>query len=920
MTDSLNGKPPVWHALLINDLEELLGTDISSGLKQEEAKSRLETMGINRLPEGKPETIPTIFFRQFKSPLIYVLFISSIIIFSIGETIDSILILVVVLFNSIVGTIQEGKAQNTIQALKKFVKTNATVIRDGQEIIISDEEVVPGDILILQEGEKVPADARLFESDYLLINEAAMTGESMPVLKTNKNLKKEDLLITRQENMVFLGTNVARGQGKAIVVATGAKTRIGKIGEKIAAIDTEIPLRRDIRRLSKAIMIIVAASGLLVFSLGVFLDHLSAAEMFKTVISLAVSTIPEGLPIVLTLVLAKGVWSMAKKNVLVKKLQAVEALGKAHVIAVDKTGTITKNELVVRKIFVGGKMFELGGVGYETKGEIKINNQVVEPLDHNELLLAGRLASISASAGVAFNEEEKIWRVSGDPTEAAMLIAGEKIGFKKNTLEQENPKISELPFDYKSKYHATLNKTKDGFLLTTTGAPEAILSLSSKLFSETGTETVLTKKKAEELEKTFHQLSRNGLRVVAFGYREIKKKEPEIIKEIKGLVFGGFYAMEDSLREEAPLAVQRAQAAGLRVVMITGDHKLTATAIAKEAGIWQEGGEILTGDEINNLNQEELDEKVMNTLVFARVTPEDKMKIIQSYRRQGKIIAMTGDGVNDAPPLVAADLGIAMGKIGTEVAKEASDIILLDDNFGNIISAAEEGRGIYKTIKKVILYLLSTNTGEVGLIILALAIKLPLPILAAQIIWLNLVTDGFLDVALGMEKKDSGLLRRDFKQSRKIIDGLMIQRIIFMATPMILGTLYLFARSLNNGNGSKALTISLTTLAIFQWLNAWNCRSESQSLFKTNLFSNKFLVGATILVIFLQALAIYTPFMQKILNTTPLTLGEWLASIAVASSIIIIEEIRKFFYRKINRVGSSDDPVKDLSQTILAKG
>ncbi|MDP1690228.1 MAG: HAD-IC family P-type ATPase [bacterium] len=877
-------------------LEELHSNE--NGLSADEAVRRLKEDGPNTLPEAKADGLPLIFLRQFQSPLIYLLFAASVAVFLLGEVADGSIILAVLLFNSIVGTIQEGKAQNTLRALKRYVETTATVVRDGMEISIPDYEVVRGDILVLREGEKVPADARVFVANNLKLDEASLTGESEPVGKVVETIHKKDLPVAEQRNMVFKGTNVVVGNGQAVVVAIGVNTVIGTIAKELSAIDTEIPLKANIRYLSRAIMAIVGVISLSLFVLGLLKGE-KIITIFATVVSLAVSVIPEGLPVVITLVLATGVWRMSKRNALVKKLQAVEALGQARVIAVDKTGTITKNELVVREIWTEGKTFTIGGIGYEPEGSVTLGASIVDAANHPELLLVGKIAALGASARVFFSEAEKRWRVTGDPTEAAIRVFGEKVGFKKDDELREAPLVSEIPFDYRFKYHAAVfGMTKEDSFLVVSGAPEAVLEQSTHVRRD-GKNHLFGQDDREEAKKVFAEMSSRGLRVVAIAMRD-RFSESLSPEAIHGLTFVGFFGMQDILRPEVAQAMERATAAGIRVVMITGDYTLTARAIAKEAGIWHEGDELLTGAMIDKMSDDELKERVANVSVFARVTPEHKLQIINAYKKRGEIIAMTGDGVNDAPSLVAADLGVAMGKIGTEVAKEAADIVLLDDNFGSIISAVEEGRNIYKTIKKVILYLFSTGLGEVLTIIGALMLGYPLPLLAAQIIWLNFVTDGFLDVALAMEPKESGLLSGTFERPKKyLVDGLMLQRMILMALPMMLGTLFLFQKYVETDIG-KAWTISLTTLAVFQWFNAWNCRSESRSFFRTDFFSNRFLIAATAVVVSLQMFAVYTPFFQRFLHTVPLGFNEWLMIIAVATSIIWVEEVRKFFYRRRN--------------------
>ena len=863
------------------------------GLGAEEAKSRLSKFGANKLPEAKVDGLVVIFLRQFQSPLIYILMAASVVVFVMGKIVDGSIILAVLLFNAIVGTIQEGKAQNTLLALKKFAETKATVLRDGKELIISDTEVVPGDLLILQEGEKIPADARVISSSNIKLDESALTGESEPVHKISEPLPAGSSE-SDHKNMLFKATNIVAGNGKAIVVATGVETAIGRIAGKIKGLDTEIPLKGNIRYLSRLIIATVAFISTSLFFIGILTGKL-VKEMFATVVSLSVSIVPEGLPIVVTLILAMGVWRMSKRNALVKKLQAVEALGQARIIAVDKTGTITKNELVIRKVYINDTNFDIDGDGYEPKGNVRIDNIIVDAVNHPGLLFAGKIGAYCASARVMYSEEEKRWRIAGDPTEAAMLVFAQKLGFHKDELERENPVIAEIPFDYRLKYHALIHGRNDKKILTVVGAPEVVLGLSEKIWRD-GKNHQLGNKEKERLEAIFTQMSQDGLRVIAFAETTDvpNKLKPEGIGD---LTFVGFYGMQDTLRPEVASAMQKATDAGIRVVMITGDHKITATSIAKQAGIYHEGDTVLTGSDVDTLSEAELTDKLGTTSVFARVSPDYKLTIIKAFRARGEIVAMTGDGVNDAPSLVAADLGVAMGNIGTEVAKEAADIVLLDDNFGSIVSAVEEGRSIYKTIKKVILYLFSTSLGEVFTITGALILGFPLPILAAQIIWLNFVTDGFLDVSLAMEPKEQGLLRGNFEHPKKyLVDRLMAKRMILMALPMAIGTLLLF-KGYYEADITKAWTMSLTLLAAFQWFNAWNCRSEDKSIFQMNLFSNKFLVGATVTVIALQFLAIYNPFMNTFLRTTPLNLSDWLIIIPIAASIVLVEEIRKLFAR-----------------------
>jgi len=881
-----------WHARATADVMAALRSS-ENGLADREVASRLKEVGPNALPEIPPESYSAIFLRQFRSPLIYLLIIAAVCVWWLGETADAIVILAVLLFNAVIGAVQEGRAQNTLRALKSFSEAHATVLREGTERIVLDREVVPGDIIVLREGEKVPADARILVAHALSVDEAALTGESEPVQKSSQALLTPSLAVTDQKNMVFKGTNIVAGSGRAIVVATGTHTEIGAIAREISEVKDEIPLQREIRRLSNIIIGVVVVLSIALYAIGRSLGH-SAIDMFATVVTLAVSVVPEGLPIVITLVLASGVWRMSKRHALVKRLQAVEALGQARVIATDKTGTITKNEMVVQKVS-DGKVFDISGIGYEAEGGAHLDGVRIAPSEHPDLQEMGRIAALAASARVMYSEETKQFSVAGDPTEAALMIFAKKLDMTREELEAEHPLITEIPFDSARKYRAVLNRAPRGTRLSVVGAPETVLALSSSRQSA-GRKVALTSDAREEIENSVHDLSRQGLRVVALARASGTAVTLEH-DDVHDLTFVGLIGMKDGLREGVFEALETARSAGIRVVMITGDHAVTARAIAQEAGIFRAGERVLTGDEMDALSDEELSKALDRVAVFARVTPAHKLRIVRAYQARGEIIAMTGDGVNDAPSLVAADLGVAMGLIGTEVAKEAADIILLDDNFGSIVAAIEEGRSIYATIKKVITYLFSTSVGEVLVIAGALFASLPLPLLPAQIIWLNLVTDGFLTVALGMEPKEKGLLEKKFDASDKnLVDRLMTVRMVVMAIPMALGTLALFALYMDDM--AKALTMSLTTLAVFQWFNAWNCRSDRESVFTTNPFANGYLVAALGVVIALQVFAVYVPFAQQFLHTTSLSLADWLLIIPVASTVLFAEEARKWIVRR----------------------
>ncbi len=863
------------------------------GLTLNEVVKRIKQYGRNSLPAVKTLSTAKLFLRQFQSPLIYILLIASGVVLFLGEFTDTIVIIVVLIINALIGVLQEGKAQNTLEALKNFTKTQAVVVREGVEEVIIDEEVVPGDVIVLREGDKVPADARLFEVRNIRIDESAMTGESEPVSKNIDVVSKTITNPADQRNMVFRGSLVVAGSARAIVVATGVQTLIGGISQKMIGLDTEIPLNKDIKILSRNIGLGVLVISALVFGVGILYGN-SVNDMFFTSVAVAVSLVPEGLPVVITLVLSIGAYRMAKQNALVKNLAAVEALGQASVIAVDKTGTITKNELMIEKVFVGGKLFSVLGNGYEPRGDVLFDSIPIDPANHPELMFAGKIATFCANARVVLREKEKTWQVSGDPTEAAMLVFGEKIGFHKDELEQEEPQINDLPFDSKLKYHATLHSVKKKAFLSVVGAPESVLDLSTNIRFGTYVKKLTEAGKAE-IESLIHSMSREGLRVLAVSYISDYKEELNV-NPIHGATLVGLFGMRDVLREGVRESVEAARANGVRVVMITGDHKITAETIAREAGIYKEGDSIITGKELTSLPIGEILKRVPITSVFARFSPEEKLDIIQFLKKNGDTVAMTGDGVNDALSLVAADLGIAMGGIGTEVSKEAADIVLLDDNFKSIVAAISEGRNIYLGIKKVIQYLFSTGLGELFTVVGAMLIFLPPPVFPTQILWLNLVTDGFLVVALAFEPKENVQKRIAIRGRGFFFDKHSIMRAVLMGITMAVITVAVFRIYLGI-DPAKAYTMSLTVLAALQWWNAWNVKSDHESIWSKNIFGNPYLIIATCAVIVLQFWAIYHPIMQHVLKTTALSFIEIVIAIVVSFIIVLVEEARKFVYR-----------------------
>ncbi len=877
-----------WYQFSKTQIISELGTNLETGLSRTEAQARFLKYGPNTLPENEPDSWIKVFARQFQSPLIYILLVCALIVYFLGEVVDAGIIIVVVVSNAGIGAVQEGKSNKVLRSLKKLTQTEAAVLRDGVEQIIPESEVVVGDILVLSEGQKIAADCRVLVGYNLVLDESAFTGETGGVLKKDQVLSEADLPVSGQHNMAFKGTNILTGNGRAVVTAVGAATELGKISKSLLQPEEEIPLQKNIRLLSRVIIyaIILVSAGL--FALGLSAGK-GFREMFALVVSLAVSVVPEGLPLVLTVILASGVWRMSKRNALVKKLQAVEALGQAKVIAVDKTGTITRNQMVVKQVYAGGKVFSITGDGYVPAGKAYVGDK--EENANADLQLAALISSLASKATVQLSEQTGNYKVAGDPTEAAMSVLGEKLGYPRESQFAAYREAAEIPFDYKNKYRAVFYEYEDKIFCTVSGAPEVLLKHSTHILENGRIKAFLDqeKKRAEDMLEEF---SSRAFRVVAFGFKYQPKTHPA--DNIADLVFGGFYGIEDTIRPEAKNSVRRAEKEGVRIVMVTGDLKNTAKAIAREAGIFKEGDLVLTGVELSQMGEEDLAKKLPHVSVFARVTPEDKMKIIRAYKKAGLIIAMTGDGVNDAPSLMAADLGVAMGKIGTEVAKEAADIVLLDDNLDSIVAAIKEGRVMYENIKKSLQFLFSTSMGELLVIVAALLFSLPVPLTAVQILWMNLITDSLIAAALALEKEEPE--NHQLQRSKYFMDGQALVHVAMVAGLMTAGGLYIF--NLYYPMGSvKAMTMALTLLCIYQWYNGLNCRFTQKSILNKRLFSNGYLWLAIAVNLGLQLFAVYNPFMQSILKTTSLTWQEWVVAGGLGLTIILAEELRKLVLR-----------------------
>ncbi len=899
---------PVWHTMSIESVETALKTG-RLGITPEEAKRRLEEFGPNILREKKGPSALTIFASQFKNYLILVLVAAAIIALFLGDFTDALVIIVVIILNALLGFFQEYRAEKSIEALKKLTAPHAIVIRGGHQEEILASELVPGDLVLIETGERVPADIRLLESTSLEIDESLLTGESIPAKKKAERLEEKRLPIADRKNMAYMGTIITRGRGIGYVVSTGMRTEIGRIAELIQTVETEeTPLQVKLRDLAKKLTYAVIVICLIVFLIGTLREG-HVFDMFLNAVGLAVAAIPESLPAVVTITLALGVQRMVKRNAVIRKLPAVQTLGSATIICSDKTGTFTRNEMTVIKLYVNNSIFDVTNVGYEPKGKFYHNNSVIDPKQIPSLKL---LLTIGALCNNAKLEKNGNWRIIGDPTEGALIVAAEKAGLKQKELSEQYPRIAEIPFESERKLMSTIHETPQGTKIACIkGATEVVLNLSSKIYTD-GQIRELTSKEKEELLKINQNMASDALRVLALAYRELPTEHQEYTSENieKDLIFVGFQGMLDPPRDEAIMAVQTAKKAGIKVVMITGDNEFTAKSIARKLGLLERDGKVLTGADLEKMSDAQLDEAVQEVAVYARVSPEHKLRIVNSLKKKNQIVAMTGDGVNDAPALRKADIGIAMGITGTDVAKEASEMILIDDNFASIVAAVEEGRTIYNNIKKTIYYLLSTNVGEILTIFIGLMIGLPIPLVAVQILWINLVTDSFPALALAADPAEAGImLHRPRDPLEPVITRRMFFNMIFVATVMLVSTLLLYSfvlgvfspLGISYSNLDTARTAAFTNMVFLQLFHSFIVRSERESVFKVGFFSNKYLVLGTTISLLLQLAVVYLPQLQTLFHTTPLSVFELVIVVLASSSLLFSTEVVKFYDRRMAR-------------------
>ncbi|MEK7279693.1 MAG: calcium-translocating P-type ATPase, PMCA-type [Nitrospirota bacterium] len=867
-----------WHQMEIKDILEALKTS-SGGLSGTEAERRLSEYGPNRLKEAKKKTPLLILLDQFKDFMILVLIGAAIISGIIGDPEDTIVIVIIVFLNALIGFIQEYRAERALEALKSMATPVVTVRRDGKLEKVRSEDIVPGDIIILETGMMLPADLRLIEVSRLKVMEAALTGESVAVDKDIYPINDEHAPLAERKNMAYKGTSITYGRGAGVAVETGMQTELGKIATMLQEEEeTKTPLQKRLAIFGRRLAITLMAVCGLVFTIGIIRGE-PPLIMFLTALSLAVAAIPESLPAVVTISLAIGARKMVRQNALIRRLPAVETLGSVTYICTDKTGTLTMNKMAVEEIYVDGKI-----VRSPEFGVLSLKQDQPSTLLYNAMILNND----TANGGDG--------RPIGDPTEVALFVAAEKAGLDKKLVESRFKRIAEIPFDSDRKCMTTIHEVPEGgFLSITKGAIEVILDKSVNVLTSQGSIDI----NREEIAKVSERMAADGLRILGLGIRRFEILPDGIHpRDIEcDLILIGMVGIMDPPREEIKEAVALCRSAGIHPVMITGDHPITARAIARRIGIIDDSGEIMTGTKLERMPMEEFEKKVKDIRVYARVAPDQKLKIVKALQDDGEFVAMTGDGVNDAPAIKRADIGIAMGITGTDVAKEASDMVLLDDNFATIVRAVAEGRHIYDNIRKFVRYLLTTNSGEIWTVFLAPLVGLPMPLLPIHLLWINLVTDGLPALALSIEPPEGNVMARPPRHPKEnLFAGGLWQHVLWVG--LLMGGICLFIQALAIKNGFHWQTMVFTVLGLLQMGHVLAIRSERESLFKQGLFSNRPLFGAVFLTFALQIFIIYAPFMQRIFKTVSLSPKEFIMCIALASVVFFAVEIEKLLKRR----------------------
>jgi magnesium-transporting ATPase (P-type) len=891
---------PRWHAESAGDVVDRLGSG-DAGLSTDEAGHRLDVHGPNQLEEEPPPHPLVVLVRQFRSPLIYILLAAAAVTVLLEEYIDAAVIAAVLALNAIIGFTQERKAEGAVRALMGLVVPHAKVVRGGQEWEIDSRELVPGDMVLLEPGSRVPADLRLTWTNSLQIDESLLTGESLPVSKRADTVDHEAPLADRS-NMAFTGAVVTSGRGRGVAVATGSGTELGAIAGLIRSEHSmDTPLQRRMARFASIVGIVVGVASVLVFASGVALGG-EVEDMFLTAVALAVAAIPEGLPVVFTITLALGVRRMAQRNAIIRRLPAVETLGSTTVIGSDKTGTLTENRMTVRTVWASGRRYELQGAD-PTSG-FALDGVAVDVADHVALgstLLTGVLANEADAARTSSGIHS-----TGDPTEVALLVAAMGAAVEPEAVREAHPTFAEIPFESERRYSATVCDVDGHHEVFVKGAPERIIEMCTHMLTSDGPVPI----DGDALREVAHDLASDGLRVLAFARRRLPQRlrDADDLDDPDELVLVGMQGMLDPPREGVRDAIATCHGAGIGVVMITGDHAVTARAIAADLGITEPGGQVLTGSDMSKMTDDELQERVSEVRVFARVAPEEKLRIVRAFQGRGDVVAVTGDGVNDAPALKAAEIGVAMGESGTDVAREASDMVLTDDNFVSIAAAVEEGRVTFDNVRKVTFFLVSTGAATIIAITVGVWLQWPLLMLPAQLLWLNLVTNGLQDVALAFEPGEEGVVDRPPRPVREgVLNGRLWSRTVVAGVVMAAGTLVLFRWQLDRANADTdaaltlAQTTALTVMVIYMAFHAGNSRSETRSLFRLNPLSNPFLFAATTLAVGIHVGALYWGPTQFVLRVEPLDLDTWIRIMLLSTTIIAAMEIDKAIRRRAAR-------------------
>ena len=883
--------PSDWHTKEIPILLNELSTT-ESGLSRTEAARRLKTHGLNNLPSQPSPAWWQVFGRQFKSPLIYILIVAAIVSAFIGDYTDAIFIAAILLLNAVIGGFQEWRAEQSAQALQKLLQFHTTVEREGELLEVNAEQVVPGDVVWLESGNRVPADVRLLMTHGLEVDESLFTGESLAVLKDPAWSGKIQTPIADRINMAHAGSTVTRGRGKGVIVSTGTKTAIGQLAMDMQSVSSgKPPLLVRMERFSHVVAIAVLVAASLLALIGIMGHGNGIQEMFMFGVAVAVSAIPEGLPIALTVALAVGTTRMAKRGVIVRRLAAVEGLGSCTFIASDKTGTLTCNELTVQEIHLAeGEVFNITGEGFAPEGQVLFQNQPVDPTEYPVLEGIVRASVLCNEADLHHREETWVWR--GDPTDIALLSMGQKLGLKQSTALEQFPQINQIPFEPEYQFSASYNRNGDETQVFVKGAPERVLSMCN--ISE-------DKNSRQHFHNTAENLARKGYRVLALAQGKIVEEldSSKVPSEPRDLEFLGFVGMIDPLRPGARESVAACGTSGITVSMVTGDHPITALAIARELGLAQHKDQVVTGTELEGKSEAELHTIVKTARVFARVAPHHKLRLVQALRSSGHFVAVTGDGVNDAPALRASNIGVAMGKSGTDVARDAAELVISDDNFSTIVNGIEEGRIIYDNVRKVIYLLVSTGAAEIVLITLAVVLGMPLPLLPVQLLWLNLITNGIQDVALAFEPSEGDVLNRQPRDPNEpIFNRLMIERTIIAAVVMgFVGFFYFFVLLRFGWSESSARNALLLLMVLFENVHIANCRSETKSAFSISLLRSPILICGVIGAFLIHVWSMYLPLGQNVLRTEPVDFSTWILTFCCSLSILVVMEAHKIFWK-----------------------